>query len=144
VGKDRSGLFFPGVKEFTERLNRYAKTSLIELPESRATGERAMAEEGRDILSQLGPKDDLVTLDSQGKAFDSLELAAWLQKALASGRDLVFAIGGDEGLDAQLKSEAKTSLSLSRFTLPHRLARLVLTEQLYRAFTVLKGEPYHK
>lgn len=144
MGKDRSGLFAPGVKEFAERLNRYAKTSLVELPESPATGERAMTEEARDILGQLGPKDDLVTLDTHGKAFDSLELAGWLQKALASGRDLVFAIGGDEGLDATLKREAKTSLSLSRLTLPHRLARLVLAEQLYRAFTVLKGEPYHK
>ncbi len=144
MGKDRSGLFAPGVAEFTQRLNRYAKTSLVELSESRSTGARAMAEEAESILGHLGPKDDLVALDSGGKAFDSLELSAWLQKALASGRDLVFAIGGDEGLDATLKQRAKTTLSLSRLTLPHRLARLVLAEQLYRAFTVLKGEPYHK
>lgn len=144
VGKDRSGLFAPGVKEFVDRLNRYAPTTLVELPESRASGARAMLEEARDIKGQLGPKDDLVTLDAKGRAFDSLELAAWLQKALASGRDVVFAIGGDEGLDPELIQTAKTSLSLSRLTLPHRLARLVLCEQLYRAFTVLKGEPYHK
>lgn len=91
-----------------------------------------------------GKKDWLVALDERGQAMSSVELAQFIGQAQASSHDLLFAVGGDEGLAPELAQGAKKVLSLSRMTLPHRLARLVLCEQLYRAFTVLKGEPYHK
>jgi len=96
------------------------------------------------ILDRLGEKDWLVALDEHGAAVSSLELSQYLQRALNQSRDLLFAVGGDEGLGSEVLAAAHRTLSLSRLTLPHRLARLVLVEQLYRAFTMLRGEPYAK
>src|SRR5262245_39411939 len=92
IGKDRSGLFGPGVAEYAERLQHYAKTTLIELGES-----PKLDAEGEATLEQLGQRDVLVALDERGKNLGSVELAQWLGKQLQSGRDLAFAIGGDEG-----------------------------------------------
>lgn len=117
---------------------------LLELPESRASGQKARDEEGAALLSKLGPRDVLVALDERGKALGSVEFARWLQTQQANGRDLACAIGGDEGLSDAVRARAGLILSLSAMTLPHRLARLVLMEQLYRAFTIVRGEPYHK
>jgi 23S rRNA (pseudouridine1915-N3)-methyltransferase len=136
VGKDRSGLFAPGVAEYLERLQHYAKTSVVELSESR--------DEGAALLEQRGKRDLLVALDERGRQLTSPELAHWLGKHLETGKDLTFVVGGDQGLDEKVRAEAVLVLGLSRLTLPHRLARLVLCEQLYRAFTLVRGEPYHK
>ncbi len=143
-GKDRSGLFAPGVAEYAGRLGHYAKLELKELPESRQSGARAKDDEAEATLAQVGPKDALVALDERGRALSSVELARFIAKQQGLGRDLVLVIGGDEGLSDAVRSKAALTLSLSAMTLPHRLARLVLVEQLYRAFTILKGEPYHK
>lgn len=139
IGKDRSGLFAPGVAEYAERLQHYAKPTLVELSE-----QRDIAAEGEATLGKLQDRDVLVALDERGKALSSVELAQWIAKQQESGRDLAFAIGGDEGIAESVRAKAALTLSLSRMTLPHRLARLVLLEQLYRAFTILKREPYHK
>ncbi len=144
VGKDRSGLFVPGVEEYAGRLQHYARTELKELPESQASGDKARTEEGAALLKKLTPKDVVVALDERGKDLSTLEFAQWLGKQLQAGKDLAFLIGGDEGLSEEVRSKAGLVLRLSRFTLPHRLARLVLMEQLYRAFTVVRGEAYHR
>lgn len=144
VGKDRAGLFAPGVAEYAQRLSHVTKVQLVELPSSRATGVKAKAEEGEAILSRLSARDVLVALDEHGRGLSSRELATWLGKRQQDGRDLVFAVGGDEGLCDEVRARAMLVLSLSTMTLPHRLARLVLLEQLYRAFTILRGEPYHR
>ncbi len=135
------------MQEYTERLSHYTRFELLELPESggrKVAADKAKADESRAILSKLGPRDWLVALDEHGKALDSVELSRFVQRAQSQSRDLLFAIGGDEGLGADLLASSHLRLSLSRLTLPHRLARLVLVEQLYRAFTLLRGEPYHK
>jgi 23S rRNA (pseudouridine1915-N3)-methyltransferase len=139
IGKDRAGLFAPGVAEYTERLQHYAKTTLVELPES-----KNLSAEGEATLGKLAERDLLVALDERGKPLSSVELAQWVAKQQQTGKDLAFAIGGDEGLAPEVRERAALVLSLSRLTLPHRLARLVLLEQLYRAFTIIRGEPYHK
>ena len=144
VGKDRSGLFAPGVDEYAGRLKHTVKIGLVELPESKHSGQRAKDEEGTALLSKVSPKDSLVALDERGKSLSSVELAQWVQKQQLQGRDIVCVIGGDEGLSEQVRQRATLTLSLSAMTLPHRLARLVLVEQLYRAFTIIRGEPYHK
>ena len=144
VGKDRSGLFAPGVAEYAKRLQHYAKTELKELPEAQGSGEKARSEEGAALLAKLGPREVLIALDERGKELSTLELAAWLGKQQQGGQDLRFVIGGDEGLCEAVRAKAGLVLCLSRFTLPHRLARLVLMEQLYRVFTVLRGEAYHR
>lgn len=144
VGKDRSGLFAPGVDEYLKRLSHVAKVRVAELPASRASGEKARDEEAEALLSELGPKDVLVALDERGQGLSSVGLAQWLGRQQDAARDVAFAIGGDEGLGPEVRARAALVLSLSAMTLPHRLARLVLAEQVYRAFTILRGEPYHK
>jgi 23S rRNA (pseudouridine1915-N3)-methyltransferase len=144
VGKDRSGLFSPGVETYSGRLERVAKVQLVELPEARASGPKAKDAEGKALLGKLSPRDVLVAMDERGRSLSSVDFAAWLGRQQDSGRDVAFAIGGDEGLSDEVRGKAGLVLALSAMTLPHRLARLVLVEQVYRAFTILKGEPYHK
>jgi len=118
---------------------------LVELPEAKGrSGPAAKADEGERLCALAGKKDWLVALDERGQAHSSVEFARFIGAAQAASHDLLFVVGGDEGLAPEVVAGAKRVLSLSRMTLPHRLARLVLIEQVYRAFTVLKGEPYHK
>jgi 23S rRNA (pseudouridine1915-N3)-methyltransferase len=100
--------------------------------------------EAAALFRRLRPRDWLVTLDEGGKHLSSRELSVFIAQAQGQSRDLLFAIGGDEGLSEEALKRSHLTLSLSRMTLPHRLARLVLIEQLYRAFTIHRGEPYHK
>lgn len=144
VGKDRSGLFAPGVDEYVTRLGHYAKVAVTELSESKRSGAQAKEEEGAALLGKLSPKDALVALDERGKALGSVDFAKWLGRQQDAGKDVAFVIGGDEGLSDAVREKAALVLSLSAMTMPHRLARLVLAEQVYRAFTILRGEPYHR
>jgi 23S rRNA (pseudouridine1915-N3)-methyltransferase len=144
VGKDRSGLFAPGVEAYLERLRHVARVEVVELPASRTQGLQGRNEEGEALLARLSQRDLLVALDERGKGLSSIELATWVGRQRESARDLAFAIGGDEGLAEAVRARAGLVLSLSRLTMPHRLARLVLAEQVYRAFTILAGEPYHR
>lgn len=142
VGKDRSGLFLPIVEEYGGRLRHYAKLELVELPESKTPDARAR--EGQAILGKLKPADWVCALDERGAQLDSVSFAGALQKVQNVSRDAAFLIGGDEGLSEEVRQRADLVLSLSKMTLPHRLARAMLMEQLYRAFTILRGEPYHR
>ena len=147
IGKDRSGLFQPGVSEYAKRLTHYTRFELLELAE--ATGKRlppeiAKEKEAESLLAKKGSQDWLVALDERGKNLSSVELSQFISRAQQQAKDLYFVIGGDEGLAPSLVQSAQLTLSLSRMTLPHRLARLVLVEQIYRAFTLIRGEPYHK
>jgi len=144
IGKDRSGLFAPGVQEYAKRLSHVSKLELLELSESKRSGVAAKADEAATILGKLKPTDVLIALDERGKSLGSVAFAKWLEQHQAQGRHVVCVIGGDEGLDDTVRARAQLTLSLSAMTLPHRLARLVLMEQLYRAFSILRGEPYHK
>ncbi|MBN8469593.1 23S rRNA (pseudouridine(1915)-N(3))-methyltransferase RlmH [Corallococcus sp. CA049B] len=147
IGKDRSGLFEPAVQEYARRLEHYTRFELLELNE--ASGRKlkpgeAKSAEAAAILGKRKPQDWIVALDERGTLLDSVELSRYVAKAQTGSKDLLFVIGGDEGLDDSVRGAAHQVMSLSRMTLPHRLARVVLIEQLYRAFTILKGEPYHK
>jgi 23S rRNA (pseudouridine1915-N3)-methyltransferase len=146
IGKDRSGLFEPAVQAYAGRLKHYARFELLELPEAKGvrSAEQSREKEADALLAKKGPQDWLVALDERGSMLTSPELSAFMGKAQLGARDVLCVIGGDEGLSERVRSAATLTLSLSRLTLPHRLARLVLVEQLYRAFTLLKGEPYHK
>ena len=146
VGKDRSGLYQPAVDEYVKRLGRYLKFELLELPEARrhAGTPQARVEEGEAILTKLRPGEWVVALDERGRELTSVELSRKVEGWLGAGRDVTLVIGGSDGLSPELAARAQEKLSLSRFTLAHRLARLVLVEQLYRAMTIVRGEPYHK
>lgn len=146
VGKDRSGLYAPAVEEYASRLGRYVRFELVEVPEARkqAGTPQARDEEGAALLSKLRPADRVVLLDEHGDEPTSPDLAKRLEQWLVGGKDLAFVIGGSDGHGAALLARADEKLALSRLTLAHRLARLVLVEQLYRAYTIMRGEPYHK
>lgn len=146
VGKDRSGLFEPGVREYAARISRYCKFELIELSEApKGRGiPSAVSEEGRRILEKIRSSELFIALDERGKNFSSADLADWLEKSMESGRDIAFCIGGANGISPEIRSRADLVLSLSSMTLPHRLARLITAEQIYRSFTIIKGEPYHR
>lgn len=139
IGRDRSGLFEPAVQEYAGRLKRQHDLELVELKE-----QASREKEGAEILRRCGARDVLVCLDERGRNLSSPELAALLGRWRDEGRDVVFAIGGDEGHDDAVRARAHVVWALSRAVMPHRLARVVVIEQLYRAFTILRGEPYHK
>ena len=134
--------------DYATRLRGRLKVELVELSAGVRGGEknarRAMREEGTRLLAQLTPKEFVVALDEHGKEFATREFAAWLAARQASGRDLVFLIGGADGIDTPVLDRADLTLSLSRLTLPHALARVLLMEQLYRAKSMLDHHPYHR
>jgi 23S rRNA (pseudouridine1915-N3)-methyltransferase len=146
VGKDRSGLYAPAVEEYASRISRYVRFELVEVPEARkrAGTPQARDEEGASILARLDDRERVVALDERGAQPTSAELARKVEGWLRGGRDVALVLGGSDGLAAEVMERAAERLSLSRLTLAHRLARLVLVEQVYRAFTILRGEPYHK
>ncbi len=132
-------------QEFSGRLERHLPFASVRLrPASgRADPQRALAAEADAVRRHLAPGDTLVVLDETGRERSSEELAAWLAARRRQGRT-VFVIGSDLGVDAGLKAAAHERLSLSRLTLPHALARVVLLEQLYRACDLLAGGQYHR
>jgi 23S rRNA (pseudouridine1915-N3)-methyltransferase len=144
VGREKAGIFAPGISEYTSRLGHFAKIQLVELAPSNRSGEEAKEEEADALLGEVGPRDTLVVLDERGTQLSSLELARWLGKQLETGKGLVFVIGGDEGLAERVRQKAGLVWSLSKLTFPHRMVRVLLLEQVYRAFTIVKGLPYHK
>ncbi|MFM2153287.1 MAG: hypothetical protein RL199_1722 [Pseudomonadota bacterium] len=139
VGRDRSQLFGPAVDEYLGRLRRQHDVEVVELKEH-ASADR----EAETILEKVAPREVLVCLDERGRELTSPELAERLGRWRDESRTVVFAIGGDEGHGASVRARADLVWSLSKLVLPHRLARVVVAEQLYRAFTILRGEPYHK
>lgn len=148
VGRVRRGYLKEGCDDYLKRLGHYLPTELVEVKDEPARGGRSpdevRAREAQRLLKRT-PSDALVfAMDERGDALTTEELAALLGDLRDRGqRDLALIIGGPLGLDPSIKAAARRQLALSSFTLPHELARLVLLEQLYRACTVLAGEPYH-
>lgn len=135
------------VAEYVKRMPREAKTEVVPIrPEKRSgqPAERIKANEGGRLLEKCPPAARLVALDEHGKELTTRQLAASLDDWLQSGRDTCLVIGGADGLSDAVLQRAEVTLSLSRLTLPHALARVLLAEQLYRAWSLLAGHPYHR
>ena len=146
IGRDRSGLYAPAVAEYADRLARYVKFELVEVPEARkhAGTPQARDEEAAALLAKIGPRERVVALDERGDEPTSVAFSARVRRWVEGGQDVALVIGGSDGLAPAVLARAAETLALSKMTLAHRLARLVLVEQLYRAMTILRGEPYHK
>jgi 23S rRNA (pseudouridine1915-N3)-methyltransferase len=145
VGGDRKSGYAPLIADYLARLQRTRPVSLEVVAESAGDDARARATEAEALRRRLREREVVVALDESGLELPSKGLAERLAKAEHTGNAaLCFLIGGASGLDPSLKGDADWLLSLSRLTLPHLLARLVLVEQLYRAETILRGEPYSK
>lgn len=149
VGKDKHEPMNQAAAEYVARVAHYYPCELVEVKEEPARAStpvaRVRAVEAERLGKAAGEGALLVALDERGKQLSSPELADRLARWAGEGRALVcFAIGGPNGLDPDFVQRAHERWSLSRMTLPHRLARLMLAEQLYRACTIIRGEPYHK
>jgi 23S rRNA (pseudouridine1915-N3)-methyltransferase len=148
VGKTDVKWVKEGLETYVSRLKHYIPFAVTEIPELKnvsALGREQIKEkEGELILRQLKPQDEVLLLDEHGKEYRSVEFAKFLEDRISrSGKDIVFVIGGAYGFSQEVRSRADGSLSLSRMTFSHQMVRTVFAEQLYRAFTIIKGEPYH-
>ncbi|MBR1485169.1 MAG: 23S rRNA (pseudouridine(1915)-N(3))-methyltransferase RlmH [Prevotella sp.] len=147
VGKTTNKHFVAAIDDYASRIVHYMPFTITTIPELRATKnlteEQQKQAEGELILRLLQPQDTVVLLDEHGREPRSVELASWLEKKRNSARRLVFIIGGPYGFSPAVYARADEQLSLSRLTFSHQMVRLVFAEQLYRACTIIKGEPYH-
>lgn len=148
IGKTTDTYLQEGLEIYEKRLQRYVNYTRQELPDARNAKslpvEQLKLQEGKSLLAQLSGTDELFLLDENGTVFSSEEMAGFIrQKMLYSSKSLVFAIGGAYGFSEEAYRKATGKISLSRLTFSHQMARLIFTEQLYRAFTIIKGEPYH-
>jgi 23S rRNA (pseudouridine1915-N3)-methyltransferase len=148
IGKAHDSYIKEGITEFTKRISKYYPVEWTIIPVPKNAGMLSEMDlkkrEGETILQWLKPDDYLVALDEHGKQFSSEGLSDFLQeRASASTKNVVFLIGGAFGLDATVLKKAQLKWSLSQLTFPHQLVRLILSEQVYRACTILKNEKYH-
>ncbi len=148
IGKTSTNYIQKGLDEYCSRIKRYINYKIITLPDIKST--KALTEnlqkekEGELILDYLSPSDYCVLLDEHGKEFTSIEFAQFIQKKMISGRKrLIFIVGGPYGFSENVHKRAETECSLSKMTFTHEMIRLFFTEQMYRAMTILRGEPYH-
>lgn len=147
VGKTTDKLYVTGINDYRDRINHYMPFDIHVIPELRntrnLTEDQQKDKEGELILSLIQPGDTVVLLDEHGILRRSLDFATWLRKKQQGGRRLVFVIGGPYGFSKAVYDRAQEMVSLSLMTFSHQMVRLIFTEQLYRACTILKGEKYH-
>jgi 23S rRNA (pseudouridine1915-N3)-methyltransferase len=148
VGHKMPGWIESGFHEYARRMPSDAGIELIEIkPEKRAAGtstERIRKLEADRILAALPAQPMLIALDERGKQLTTVELSEHLARWMQDGANPCFVIGGADGLDTSVRDRARMQMGLSRLTLPHGLARVMLAEQLYRGMSLLKGHPYHR
>ena len=147
VGRTADRHFQAGIEDYCKRIGHYMPFTVSVIPELRNTKSLSAPQqkerEGELILARLQPSDHVVLLDERGREFRSVEFAQWLEQKNAAVRRMVFVIGGPYGFSDSVYSRANEKISLSRMTFSHQMVRLVFTEQLYRACTIIRGEPYH-
>lgn len=147
VGKTADKHFIAGINGYAERITHYMPFEIVTIPELKNTKnlseEQQKTMEGDLILRQVQTSDTVVLMDEHGKEFTSMEYARWLEQKRNTARRLVIIIGGPYGFSQKIYERANEKISLSRMTFSHQMVRLIMTEQLYRACTIIKGEPYH-
>ncbi len=147
VGKTVNKHFVAGINDYVERIGHYMPFETLTIPELKNTKklseEQQKTAEGELILKQIQPSDTVVLLDEHGKEMRSIEFAAWTEKKQQTARRLIYIIGGPYGFSEAVYQRADEKISLSRMTFSHQMVRLVFVEQIYRACTIIKGEPYH-
>ena len=147
VGKTTDSRLVSLMEEYISRLKHYLPFELVVLPDLKNTKslseEQIKTAEGETILRYLTPSMDVILLDEHGREFRSIEYAQWIQKKMGSGKDLTLIIGGPYGFSEAVYARANGKLSFSQMTFSHQMIRLMAIEQIYRAMTILRGEPYH-
>ena len=148
VGKTNERYLIEGVAEYEKRLKKYISFKHEVIPELKRTKgsseDELKSKEGVEILSRIKPGDFIILMDEKGESFDSVAFAKHLQKRMNAGyKRIVFVVGGPYGFSPEVYQKANEKISLSAMTFSHQMVRLFFTEQVYRAFTILRNEPYH-
>ena len=148
VGKTDKDWVKQGIDIYASRMKHYFPFSIVEIPElknvSSLSQDQIKTKEGELILKNVKPTDDMILLDERGREFSSMEFAKALQDKISyTGKDIVFVIGGAYGFSEEVYKRAGSKMSLSRMTFSHQMVRAIFAEQIYRAFTIMRGEPYH-
>ncbi len=143
VGKVKEKFFVDAINEYSKRISKYTKLEILEISDE-SNESIAMKKEGEKILSKIKDNDYVVTLEIEGNSLTSLDFAKKIDNNFNSNKNLTFVIGGSYGLDESVKSRSDYKLSFSKFTFPHQLFRVILLEQIYRAYKINHNENYHK
>ncbi|HAR6105001.1 TPA: 23S rRNA (pseudouridine(1915)-N(3))-methyltransferase RlmH [Staphylococcus pseudintermedius] len=152
VGKLKEKYWKLAIAEYTKRLGAYSKIEVVEVPDEKAPEtmsvkeiEQVKEKEGQRILSKIKPQSIVITLEIAGKMLSSEDLAKTLDQRMTQGAsDFTFVIGGSHGLHDNVLKRSDFALSFSKMTFPHQMMRVILLEQVYRAFKIMRGEAYHK
>lgn len=147
VGKTTDKRLVELIDEYQQRLRHYIGFELVVIPELKNAKSLTQAQqkqaEGELILARATASTDMILLDEHGREYRSVEFADYLQKKMSAGRDILFVVGGPYGFSEAVYGRAAGKISLSQMTFSHQMIRLLFVEQIYRAMTILKGEPYH-
>ncbi len=148
IGKNKENYITEGITDYVKRMNKYIPFHFKEIPGVKSTKKYSVEEikqrEGESVLKYLPTNASLVLLDERGNSMHSEEFAGWLnQQMIQSTQHLIFLVGGAYGFSSQIYERADKKLSVSPMTFSHQLIRLMFMEQIYRAFTIIHGEPYH-
>lgn len=147
VGKTNDKNITKGIDDYVGRVKHYMPFDIEVIPELKNTKNLTQSNqkemEAEQILKRLQPSDTVVLLDEHGKEYRSIEFARWIEKQQQTARSLVFIIGGPYGFADSVYERSEAKLSLSKMTFSHQMIRLLFVEQIYRACTIIKGEPYH-
>ena len=147
VGKTTDQRLQTLIDDYQQRLKHYIPFEMVVIPDLRnakaLTQAQIKEQEGIEILRRITPAMDVILLDEHGREYRSIEYAQWIQKKMSAGRDVTFIVGGPYGFSPAVYERANGKISLSKMTFSHQMIRLFFTEQIYRAMTILRGEPYH-
>ena len=147
IGKTADARLVSLIEDYRQRLTHYVPFEFVVIPDIKnakaLSQEQLKLAEGEAILSRLTPVMEVLLLDEHGREFRSIEFADFLQKEMSSGKDLVLVIGGAYGFSEPVYARANGKISLSQMTFSHQMIRIMAIEQIYRAMTILRGEPYH-
>ena len=138
VGKIKEAFYRDAIREYMKRLGKYHKVEIIEVADSNIRDEKEL------ILKKIDKKDYIITMEIEGRENTSIEFANLIDKTLINNSNITFIIGGSDGLDDEIKKLSNYKLSFSKMTFPHQLFRVILLEQIYRAFKIINNESYHK
>ena len=151
IGKLKEKYLKEGIAEYSKRLSRFTKVEIIELADektpdkaSQLENQQILAKEGERILSKVADREFVIALAIEGQQFPSEKFSLVIDASIKGFSNITFIIGGSLGLSSQVKERANLLMSFGQLTLPHQLMRLVLMEQIYRAFMIQQGSPYHK
>jgi 23S rRNA (pseudouridine1915-N3)-methyltransferase len=148
VGKTEDTYLKDGIEKYVKRLKHYTKLEMVDIPELKntkaLTEDQQKAKEAELILKKITVQDHVILLDENGMEFTSVQFANYINKrSVSSSANLIFVVGGPYGFDQSVYQRANDKISLSRMTFSHQMVRLFFVEQLYRAYSIIKGEPYH-